>query len=234
MTDLNLTAVPAVIRTAHKTALVAERRATAKLNAAYDQYYAAGYRAEHFTKDLVSLATGKNGENESVPNELYQDVYDIGIRSLPKSMQRLAYMTQKDAKDLDEPSKKDRTDAKKVGTDAVSNTVAALKRRKKEEQKDKDAVELVGKIKARLDKDELAEAEKLDAALVVQSKPPKHVPKLIGDMKAQMEQEEADKNWDKSTAVKCALLFKSLKKKERFPTLRKSLEKAIKELDGKK
>ena len=145
MTDLNLTAVPAVIRTAHKTALVAERRATAKLNAAYDQYYAAGYRAEHFTKDLVSLATGKNGENESVPNELYQDVYDIGIRSLPKSMQRLAYMTQKDAKDLDEPSKKDRTDAKKVGTDAVSNTVAALKRRKKEEQKDKDAVELVGK-----------------------------------------------------------------------------------------
>ena len=233
MTDLNLTAVPAAIRTAHKTALVAERRASAKLNAVYDEYYGAGYRAEHFAKELTSLATGKNGENESVPNELYQDVYDIGIRSLPKRKQELAYMTQKDAKDLDEPSKKDRTDAKKVGTDAVSNTVAALKRRAKEEQKAKDAAELVGKIKARLDKDELAEAEKLDAALIVQSKPPKHVAKLIGDMQARMEQEDADKNWDKSTAVKCALLFKSLKKAERFPALRKELDKVIKELDGK-
>ena len=153
MTDLNLTAVPAAIRTAHKTALVAERRASAKLNAVYDKYYGAGYRAEHFAKELTSLATGKNGENESVPNELYQDVYDIGIRSLPKRKQELAYMTQKDAKDLDEPSKKDRTDAKKVGTDAVSNTVAALKRRAKEEQKAKDAAELVGKIKARRDTD---------------------------------------------------------------------------------
>lgn len=233
MTDLNLTAVPTEIRTEHKTALIAERRASAKLNAVYDKYYGAGYRAEHFAKELTSLATGKNGENESVPNELYQDVYDIGIRSLPKRKQELAYMTQKDAKDLDEPSKKDRGDAKKVGTDAVSNTVAALKRRAKADQKAKDADELVGKIRARLDKDELAEAEKLDAALIVQSKPPKHVAKLIGDMKAQMEQEDADKNWDKSTAVKCALLFKSLKKAERFPALRKELDKVIKELDGK-
>ena len=79
MTDLNLTAVPAAIRTAHKTALVAERRASAKLNAVYDKYYGAGYRAEHFAKELPSLATGKNGENESVPNELYQDVTTSGF-----------------------------------------------------------------------------------------------------------------------------------------------------------
>ena len=234
MTDLNLTAVPAEIRTAHKTALVAERRATAKLNAVYDEYYGAGYRAKHFAKDLVSLATGKDGQNESVPNELYIDVYDIGIRSLPKRMQELAYMTQKDANDLDEPSKKDRKDAKKVGTDAVSNTVAALKRRAKDDQKAKDADELVGKIKARLDKDELALAEKLDAALIVQNKPPKHAAKLYGDMKAQMKEEEAEANWEKSTAVKCALLYSTLKTKERYSALMRELDLAIKDLDAKK
>ena len=164
----------------------------------------AAIRADH--------KTGKDGQNESVPNELYQDVYDIGIRSLPKRMQELAYMTPKDVKDLDGPSKEDRKDAKKVGTDAVSNTVAALKRRAKKDQEAKDADELVEKIEARLDKDELALAKKLDAALIVQSKPPKHVPKLIGDMKAQMEQEDADKNWDKSTAVKCALHMLHMRK----------------------
>lgn len=233
MTDLNLTAVPAKLRTAHTAALVATHKADAKRNEVYDIYYAMGYRAEHFVKEHVSLATGKNGENESVPNELYQDVYDIGIRSLPKRKQELAYMAPKDAKDLDGPSKGDRTDAKGVGTDAVSNTVAALKRRAKKEQEAKDADELAEKIEARLDKRKLAEAKKLDAALMVQSKPPKHVPKLIGDMKAQMKQEEVDKNWDKSTAVKCALLFKSLKTKERFPALMRELDLAIKELDGK-
>ena len=127
-------AVPTALATAHTAAVKSDQGTRSKYDVVYDSYYATGYRSSHLGKHLESNASVATGDSEKVDNPLYECIFDIGVRGLSARLQGLAFMPSADAKDLPKPDKLDRERARRVGRDAVANTLKALDRRQAKEE----------------------------------------------------------------------------------------------------
>ena len=217
MDTLNLTAVPTKLRTDHTAAVKTEERAKSKFDAVYDDYYAIGYRSKHLTKEISSNASVATGDSEKVSNPLYEDIWDIGVRALSARLQRLAYMSDADAKELPKTDRKDRSAAWTVGRNTVHNTIKALNRRDAIVQAEKAAKERREKIIALIPEEAGDEAKDKDA-----------------EAQLQLEQNENMAHYNKSIPIKVASLISTLKKAEMHEEERKYLDEFLTRIDPQK
>ena len=236
MDTLNLTAVPTKLRTDHTAAVKTEERAKSKFDAVYDDYYAIGYRSKHLTKEISSNASVATGDSEKVSNPLYEDIWDIGVRALSARLQRLAYMSDADAKELPKTDRKDRSAAWTVGRNTVHNTIKALNRRDAIVEAEKAAKERREKIIALIPEEAGNEAKDKDAEAMANDNPKEgqNYAKLFAEAQLQLEQNENMAHYNKSIPIKVASLISTLKKAEMHEEERKYLDEFLTRIDPQK
>ena len=190
-----------------------------------DLMHAEGFRSNHFSKELTSATSIVTGETERAPNPNYTFVYDRALLALPAQDQQLAAMDNPDG--LSKADKEIRTLARKVGTDAVSNLIAQLRKREVQEERER---ETTAAIKAIPD-EAMNEAIAKDAVLEADKKEPRYVAALKKAAADQFQSDKAQAKLNPSLAERLAGLVSTLDKHEVWQTESKYVSKWIKKIE---